>query len=63
MGAPSSSQAVSARARAAPRAAELFLSRTTVKTHVARVLAELGLRDRVQAVVHAYQHGLVPGSG
>jgi len=42
-------------------AAELFLSRTTVKTHVARVLAKLDLRDRVQAVVHAYEHGLVPG--
>jgi DNA-binding NarL/FixJ family response regulator len=39
-------------------ATALFLSRTTVKTHVARVLAKLGLRDRVQAVVHAYEHGL-----
>ncbi|MPQ99872.1 response regulator [Modestobacter sp. I12A-02628] len=39
-------------------AAELYVSRTTVKTHVARVLAKLGLRDRVQAVVYAHEHGL-----
>jgi DNA-binding NarL/FixJ family response regulator len=40
-------------------ATDLFVSRTTVKTHVTRVLAKLGVRDRVQAVVHAYETGLV----
>jgi DNA-binding NarL/FixJ family response regulator len=43
-------------------AAELYVSVATVKTQVARVLAKLGLRDRVQAVVFAYESRLVvPG--
>lgn len=39
----------------------LYLSETTVKTHVRRVLAKLGVRDRVQAVVVAYESGLARG--
>lgn len=39
-------------------ARELWMAEATVKTHVARVLAKLGVRDRVQAVVVAHRHGL-----
>ena len=44
-------------------AAELYLSTTTIKTHVARVLDKLQLRDRIQAVVLAYESGIIhPGA-
>ncbi|RGE18767.1 response regulator transcription factor [Leucobacter sp. wl10] len=41
----------------------LFLSEQTVKTHVSRILAKLGLRDRTQIVVAAYESGLVSAGG
>ena len=43
-------------------AAQLYLSEATIKSHITRILARLGLRDRVQIAVYAYEHGLVrPG--
>ena len=42
---------------------QLVISEATAKTHVARVLQKLGVRDRVQAVIYAYESGLVsPGA-
>ncbi len=44
--------------------AQLVISEATVKTHVARILQKLGLRDRIQAVIYVYETGLVqPGGG
>ncbi len=44
-------------------AAALFVSEGTVKTHVARILSKLNLRDRVQVVVYAYERGIIEPAG
>jgi DNA-binding NarL/FixJ family response regulator len=44
-------------------ARNLFVSESTVKTHVARVFTKLGLRDRAQAVIYGYETGLVTPGG
>jgi DNA-binding NarL/FixJ family response regulator len=44
-------------------ARDLFVGESTVKTHVARVFAKLGLRDRAQAVIYGYETGLVTPGG
>jgi DNA-binding NarL/FixJ family response regulator len=44
-------------------ATELFVGEATVKTHVSNVLTKLGVRDRIQAVVFAYEHGFVVRGG
>jgi DNA-binding NarL/FixJ family response regulator len=43
-------------------ARQLGIGEGTVKTHVARILIKLGVRDRVQAAVYAHQHGWVAGT-
>ncbi len=44
-------------------AAELFVEPSTVKTHIGNLLAKLGVRDRIQVVIYAYEHGVIqPGA-
>ncbi|GAA1260273.1 response regulator transcription factor [Pseudonocardia aurantiaca] len=53
-----------ARGRSNAEIAEaLWIEEGTAKTHVARILAKLGLRTRVHAVIYAYEHGLAPREG
>jgi DNA-binding NarL/FixJ family response regulator len=47
----------------AEMAAELYLGEATIKTHVSNVLAKLGVRDRIHAVIWAYEHGIVTPAG
>ena len=44
-------------------ARELFVGEATVKTHVSNVLLKLGIRDRIHAVIWAYEHGVVAPRG
>jgi DNA-binding NarL/FixJ family response regulator len=44
-------------------ARSLFVGEATVKTHVSNVLAKLGVRDRMQAVIYAYEHRIVVPAG
>ncbi len=46
--------------RSAARAAQLFVSEATVKSHVNHMLPKIGTRDQAQVVGYAYRHGLIP---